>query len=404
MLGIVGLIAAAGVVTWWVVHRTGSLAGADDAAAAAQQGDGRQATGPGQTGPASQAGTGAPGAQAGAGAAGGARAPAGPTVVYPAAVSAEVAALINRLSEFGAQGAQQDLARRGAAVLPELLAALRSIADQQDALPDTASDQLSQLERQKLQLIPVIAGLGGREAVPVLIEVARRSRPNSLAFIQTSDALDMMGATAEANQFAAELAARPDASKAMLVAIFTRYAYREAPPAVVETAARWVDPSADWRVRNPALRVLSSAGRSTEVTNAYRAIAQNPSTVDFRILSAAAESVRPAEFRQLMAGVQVSPYYRRAALEQNEFRWASAGQKTEGAERLLHYRDLDEAQAAALRYFLENNDTASLTRLQVAGFRGDPPQLWVRGDYKMIMARIGYRLEQAGTGITIVRQ
>ena len=57
-----------------------------------------------------------------------------------------------------------------------------------------------------------------------------------------------------------------------------------------------------------------------------------------------------------------------------------------------------------LRYFLENNDTASLTRLQVAGVKGDPPQMWVRGDYEALMARIGYRLEQAGTGIMIARQ
>ncbi len=73
----------------------------------------------------------------------------------------------------------------------------------------------------------MIGQIGTADAVPVLLDVARRSRPNSFAFMQTSDALDMLGATAQANQFAAELAARPDASKAMLMAVFTR-SYQDA--------------------------------------------------------------------------------------------------------------------------------------------------------------------------------
>ncbi len=66
------------------------------------------------------------------------------------------------------------------------------------------------------------------------------------------------------------------------------------------------------------------------------------------------------------------PYYRRAAQEENAFHWAPPSQRTNEAVNLLRYRDLQEAQAAGLKHLLENNDTATLTRLGVAGAVGQP--------------------------------
>jgi hypothetical protein len=390
ILGIGAAAATAGVVTWIALHRqTETDAGAETTAVRVAQAP----TAQGQT-PSPQQGT----------RAGNVATPAAVAApfAFPATVSADVAALINQLQEFGASQAQADLVARGAGVVPELLAALVAIADRQDTL-GSFDDELSRLERMKLQLYSVISQVASADAAPVLIDVARRSRPNSYAFIRASDALDLIGATAEGDRFATELAQRRGASPAMLGAAFARFSYRAPPPAVLQAAQEALSSSTDNGVRNLALRVVARGGQDAQVESAFRTLLANPSGIDFAALSAAAEVIRPPEFQKLIANAPIKPYYISAALEQNRYTWASTAEKTSDAQLMLSHGDRPEAQAVALKHLLETNQPDLLQRFGVARTVGDSPRLWVRPDAQVIIARLGYRLFSAGNGVAIAR-
>ncbi len=323
-------------------------------------------------------------------------------LVLPATVPADAAALIEQLSRFNAGDAQRELIALGRSRVPDLLAALRDITSRQNALPAGQRAELERLEKQKLQLYPVIAQLAGPEAAPLLIETALASRRDSFAFDRTSNTLDAIGASADADRFAVDLATRSDASKSMLYAAFTRFAFRPAPPEVLEAATRWVGPQQDYRIRNAALRLIASSTQPAQVPAAFRALLADPRTVDFTVMSALADAVQPPQFASLTLDAKLDADYLRKSTAFNAFRWASDQTRTELAPHML-VSDLPEIQAAGLKHLLETGNAAALASQGVAGPVGEPRELFVRPDFKVMIARLGFSLSLAGDAIVIGR-
>ena len=75
-----------------------------------------------------------------------------PTVpgTYPKEVSQEVGALVDQLEHHGLT--QDALIAQGPSIVPQLLAALCAIAAQQNSRPPLSEEDMTRLERRKLQL------------------------------------------------------------------------------------------------------------------------------------------------------------------------------------------------------------------------------------------------------------
>jgi hypothetical protein len=188
----------------------------------------------------------------------------------------------------------------------------------------------------------------------------------------------------------------------MLFAAFTRFAFRPAPPEVLEAATRWVGPQQDYRIRNAALRLIASSAQPAQVPVAFRALLADPRTVDFTAMSALADAVQPPEFASLTRDAKLDADYLRKAAAFNEFRWGSEQARTELAPHMLA-SELPEIQAAGLKHLLETGNADALTARGIAGPVGEPRELFVRPDFKVMIARLGFSLSLAGDAIVIGR-
>lgn len=328
-----------------------------------------------------------------------------PTVpgTYPKEVSQEVGALVDQLEHHGLT--QDALIAQGPSIVPQLLAALRAIAAQQNSRPPLSEEDMTRLERRKLQLYFVLGELASREAAPTLIEVALLSRPDSYAFLRASDALDAIGASGEADQFVIDLAGRPDASMAMLMAAFYRFDFRPAPPAVIAAAERWLDPTADYRLRNLALRVMATSGQQAKALAAYEAaVGNSQNNLDYRALSALAETLPPDQFARLIERPSLSESMRNDVMVHSRYAWADPAERTRLAREMVAKSRPLEANAIGIKHLLETGQADLLLQLGVVRMlpSADGTQtLHVSHIQQIIIAHLGYRLREAGNGVAI---
>lgn len=332
--------------------------------------------------------------------------PAVPTVpgTYPREVSQEIGVLIDQLEHSGLT--HDALLARGPSIVPQLLAALRSIAAQQNATPSLPEEEMTRLELRKSQLYGLLGELAGRDAAPILIDVALQSRSDSYAFIDASDALDGIGASTEADAFVTNLADRPDASKAMLMAAFARFEYRPAPAAVVAAASRWLDPSADYRLRNAALRVMAISGQHSQALVAFEAAVASPtSNLDYKALSALAETTPPDQFAVLMEKVKLRDALRQDIMDHSRYAWASAAEKTRTVRDMVNKSRQLEANAIGLKHLLETGQGNELLQLRlvriVPARDGKSDVIDISPVQRRVIAHLGYRISQAGENLII---
>jgi hypothetical protein len=310
-------------------------------------------------------------------------------------VSPAVRALVD-----GERNPLAPLVEMGPGVVPEVIAALKALTDEQVSLPADSTARRDALERRRIQLYDVIGTLGSAEHAAELISVTRMSLPRSFAFLRCGDALDQMHASSEADRFAIELAGRNDASGAMLMMAFVRFSHRPAPQ-VVQAAAERSLTSRNNFLRDQAIRVLGSAGRTERVRSAYLEILQKePTNLSDVVLAALAEAVKPAEFAKLTTDKGLQPHMLTDAARINKLFWSDGKDKSPD---LSGYRS-EENQTAVLRYILKGQRTELLERVGIRIYPDYPDRVSIAPDQRIWIARLGYELSASNGKIVITKR
>lgn len=272
--------------------------------------------------------------------------------------------------------ARQRIVSRGSAVLPEIIAALRSASDAAAAIDiaDRSADRdaLQALLMRQNHLLMTVAAIGGDEATDAILDTSGRMSADSPLRGSIYAALDAMGDAARADQHALDVIGNPDSRSIELATALARF-WLGTPPEAGEKLAQHFDADSS-QVRALAYNLAVNLDRDSEVRPyLLREIAgmQYARPGNKQILMALAETEQTAQFVARLDALRLRPTVRKAVQTYSEFLAADASTRETMLGTMLHSSD-SELWAQAVQHMLEAGRLDLLARHQLLYIPGDP--------------------------------